>query len=577
MNEKFAIFFSKISRYTLSNRGVATNNYKKDKFAICIARINFLSFLFVLAFASIICRILYIVSFVDDKQFSHSPKNKNEFVISRGDIVDRNGVLLASNITTSSVYGHPNQIHNIEHVAQSLSSVLQLNYKNVLEKLQTKKSFTWIKRHITPDEHQALHNLGLVGIYFAKDEKRIYPQNNLFSHIIGYVDIDGNGIAGLERSFNQKLLENVDDALLLSLDVRIQSIVKEEMQKALEMNSAVGVVSAVMDLNNGELLSMVSLPDFNPNKMKNVNDKQLFNQATLGLSEMGSTLKALTIAIGLDLGKIKINDAFDVSRPLKIGKFTIHDYKGKGGSLSIPEILMYSSNLGVAQIAQKFGIKQQREYLRRVGFLSQTDLELPELAKPLYPNEKRWTEASLITISYGHGIAVTPIHVMQSIGALINGGKLYKATVLKQSDEPIFKQVIHKETSDIMRSLFRLVVEKGAARRANIPGYFVGGKTGTAEKLIGGHYNKNLNMALFIGGFPMHNPQYLILVMIDEAQGNESNGWLTTGGMIAAPVAGKIISRIAPILNIIPEEIPEDIDRDLHLDYVPRYIRASTG
>lgn len=544
-----------------------------------VIRLKWILAFFVLAFFVLILRIFDLTFMnIEEVQVVVNNKAKNDFTISRANIVDRNSVLLASNITTASVYTHPKQVINPQEAAESIASIgIGLNQVDLLNKLTSDKDFIWIKRHLTPEEQQKLHDLGIPGIYFARDERRVYPHEKLFSHVLGYVDIDGVGIAGIEKLYNDKLTTNVNynTALQLSLDTRVQNILRDELQKSIELHTAIGGSGIVMNVKNGEIIGMVSLPDFDPHHINHMKSQELFNQATLGVYEMGSSFKVLTVAMALDIGKINVNDAFDVSQPINIGRFKIHDYRGgKGGTLSIPEILMYSSNLGSAQIARLVGIKSQKEYLRKMGLLSEIKFDLPEIAKPLYPNDRRWSDASLITISYGHGIAVTPLHLMQAMGAVVNGGILYKPTLIKQKEgvKPVGKRVFNESTSHIMRKLLRLVVEGGSSKKAEVVGYLVGGKTGTAEKNSQGRYSKKLNISFFVGAFPINNPEYLMLIMIDEAKPNNINMGFTTGGMIAAPVGREVIMRAAPVLGILPQDQQDpEILKALYVDYTPRY------
>ena len=543
-----------------------------------VIRWKFITGLMSFAFIAIILR-LFDLSFTTTEEINlaHSKQIQNKHIISRADIVDRNGVLLASNIKTASVYAHPKQMIDQKNAAKQLADLkIGLNESELIRKLTSGKDFIWIKRHITPIEQQLIHDLGIPGLYLAKDERRIYPHENLFVHVIGYSNIDGIGIAGVERLYNNELVSLAAESksMQLSLDVRLQTILHSEIKNAVEMHSAIGGAGMIMNANTGEILAMVSLPDFDPHNLNNIKKENLFNQIALGIYEMGSTFKAFTVAMGLDTNKINVNDAFDVSKPLRIGRFQINDYKGKGGILSVPEILMYSSNLGAAQIAKLVGPKIQREYLNRLGMLSEISENIPERAKPMFPSEKKWSEASLVTISYGHGMAVTGVHLAQAMAALVNGGLLYKPTFIKQENiEGIeCKRVIKEQTSITMRKLLRLSAENGSSKRANVNGLLVGGKTGTSEKNFRGRYNKKLNVAVFAGAFPMNRPEYVLVIMIDEAKPNSINGGYTTGGMIAAPVAGNIIKRMAQVLGIVHQDHNDKkILQAMYLDYIPRH------
>lgn len=531
-----------------------------------------ISFLFLMLAGRIIELNLYGA----DEINSRAPGAKSiDFILKRGDIVDRNGALLATNLSTASIFINAKEVIDPLVSAGKIHEVLPEISKRELEnKFTSGKSFLWVKRHISPDEQQKIHDLGLPGLYFTNDERRIYPQSNLFSHLIGYVDLDSNGISGLEKQFDETLLvgKSAHENLQTSLDLRMQSIVKEELQKAVDLYEAVGASAIVMDATNGEIISLVSLPDFDPHHIQKSTERQRFNQATLGVYEMGSTMKLATVATALDTKAVSVHDAFDVSQPLRFANYTKYDYSRKNGSLTVPEVLIYSSNIGTAKIAERFGKQTQKRYINNFGMLSKVKLELPELSAPLYPKESMWNGVSLITISYGYGLSITPLHVVKAVAAMVNGGILYEPTLIKHNGKKASGvRVLSEETSITMRKLLRLIVEYGSGKRANVPGLYVGGKTGTSEILISGRYNKRANLGSFVGAFPMHNPKYAIIVLIDQAKPSELNGWKTTGGIVAAPVAGSIIKRASSILNIWPQndEEMEISDKDLNLDFMP--------
>lgn len=527
-----------------------------------------------LAFIVLLYR-LFDISLTSKEDLQSFKAKGTDFFVQRAEIEDREGTMLAVNLSTASLYANPMEIIDVAAAANKLCAVFpNNNCKEIFEKLRPTKTFVWLKRHITPKEQQEVNDLGVPGLYFLKEEKRIYPHNNLFSHVLGFSDIDNNGISGIERYFDAELKNNSKKPLVLSLDTRIQEVLKEELNQQIVDHQAIGGSGIVMDVNTGEVIAMLSLPDFDPNKPQHAKDNQRFNQLTLGVYEMGSTFKVFTTAMGLDGKFVTVNDAFDTSATVMVGNHKISDFRGKGGVLSVPEILMYSSNIGTAQIAQRVGVSKQREYMKRFGLLSPMDIELPEKSSPLFPSEKRWSHASLVTISYGHGISVTPMHIVRAFASVVNGGKLLKPTLLRV-DEPqnVDGEVAIKEsTSQLMRKLLRLVVTGGSGRKANTEGYLVAGKTGTAEKIVGNRYSKNLNIALFICAFPMDDPKYAVLIMVDEAKRNSLNGGFTTGGTIAAPVAGRVIERIAPMLGVAPQKIRDvNTDDPLSLVYQARY------
>lgn len=535
---------------------------------------------FVIFMFTVILFRLFELSFLteEDFQLSNFYSGKNiDYQNERADILDRNGVIVATNLSTASLYANPKEVIDPDDSAELLCKTF--GYKDCSEtkkQLKSKGSFVWIKRHLSPREQQKVNDLGLPGLYFIDEEKRIYPHKHLFSHVVGFADIDNNGLAGVERFFDSDL-RNKSEPLRLALDTRVQQILREEIADQVKHHKAIGGSGVVMDVNTGEVVAMVSIPDFDPNDLTASNEINRFNQITLGNYEMGSTFKILTAAIGFDGDYIKVNEAFNTDLPVKVGSYRIKDYFAKGGYLSVPEILMYSSNIGTAQIAQKYGPKVQREYYKKFGLLAPVDIELYEKSAPLFPSEKRWTDTNLVTISYGHGIAVSPMHVAQAFSSVVNGGFIMKPTIVKPSDPGNISkaEVISRKASDTMRKLMRLVVTKGSGRRANAEGYVVAGKTGTAEKLKeGGGYHKSSNLALFVCAFPIDAPKYLVFITIDDAKKNKENRGFTTGGVISAPVAGRVISRMAPILGIPPRQLDDaDLKDSLSVVFQPRYKR----
>lgn len=527
---------------------------------------------FALSYLIIVART-FDLTMLDDEQ-THRKNFSEQVIAKRADIIDRNGNVLAVNLTSSSVYANPNRIINSIETAKKLKSALpELNEKDLLSKLQSKKSFVWIKRNITPKEHQAVNDLGIPGVYFETSEKRAYPNGELFAHVLGYVGLDGIGLAGVEKQFDNYLRyydHNEPKPLQLSLDMSIQGIVHEELTRTIREFNAKGAVGIVQDSQTGEILAMVSLPDFNPHTPGNASPDQLFNKATLGAYEMGSIFKVFTVAMALDNKTTNLNDVYDVSAPIKYARFTINDFRGKGGWLSVPEILMYSSNIGTAQIVLELGKDDHYKYLRSFGLLSPLEIELPEKALPAYPKLDNWSDLNTITISYGHGISVTPMHVVGVMSAMTNGGFLPRTTILKTDIDHLqdARQVISEATSKKMRKLLRLVVAQGGGRKADLPGLFVGGKSGTANKLQSGRYSNNLRLSSFLSVFPVHNPKYTVLVMIDEPHGTKETFGFATGSWVSAPASSRIMSRLAHLNAIAPEQDKIDaINEELYLPF----------
>lgn len=537
-------------------------------------RLYFIFFFFIGLFTILIGRLFYLTVIPNLISNSSGAASSIPFdSLSRRDIVDRNGELLATNIITSSVYANPKLIPDPVEAAKKLQTVLPLlDAKKLLSKLQSNKSFVWIKRFITPTEHQLINDLGIPGLYFEQGEQRAYPYTSLFSHVIGSIGLDGNGLVGVEKTLDKELRYNRADAkkppLELSLDIRIQSIVREELKAEITKFSARGGVGIVQDPNNGEILAIVSLPDFDPYNVSRAKDDEIFNRATLGSYEVGSVFKPFTMAAAIDTGKVGLTDVYDVNNPIHLARFQIKDFYKKDALLSVPEILMYSSNIGMAQIALELGKKNQIEYLKSLGFFSLSSLEVPEKSRPYHPSLSKWSPITMITTSYGNGISVSPLHVSTAMNALVNGGKFYPATILKTKETASYTQIFKESTSQVMRKLLRLVVKHGSGKKAEVDGYFVGGKTGTSNVVVGGKYSKDLRISSFVGSFPIYDPKYTIYIMLDEPKAIKETFGFATGGWTAAPVVSRVIKRIAMLYNLPPQIAnKEKIENYLHVDY----------
>jgi cell division protein FtsI (penicillin-binding protein 3) len=486
--------------------------------------------------------------------------------LARGDIVDRNGVVLATTLATQSLFANPGDLPDAKEAAHKLAGIFpEIDEKELLKKLSRDNTFVWIKRNLTPQEQHAANNLGIPGLYFQPEQKRVYPFGNLFSHVLGYVGLDHKGLSGVERYFDERLrdTENQKDPLRLSIDLRVQNIVHEEIKTGMEKFNAIGATGIVLDLRSGEVLALANLPDFDPHRAGEASENARFNRATLGTYEMGSTFKTFTIATALDDGIANLNDSFDATHPIQYSRYTIHDAEPMNRWLTVPEIYCYSSNIGTVRIAMDIGTQRQQEFLKKAGLMDPVRIELPvpETGTPHYPDADDWHEINTMTIAYGHGMSVTPLQLVRSIASIVNGGTLEPITLVKggNADKEPGRRVITEKTSRQMRRLMRMVVEYGTGKKANVPGYRVGGKTGTAEKAMGGGYNRHAKLALFVSTFPVDDPKYVILVMIDEPKGNKETAGFATGGWIAAPVVNNIISRMGPMMGIRPVfDIPED-------------------
>ena len=549
----------------------------KQALEACRTRLRVTAGLFALVFAAVALRIVEIGAVGGGTAESQIARFRmvTEPVPSHADIVDRNGNVLAATLDSPSLYANPKQITDAAQATDKLVRVFPtLGAAEVHAKLTSGKSFVWIRRHLTPAEQFDVNQLGIPGLDFEYEERRVYPDGGLTSHVVGYTGIDNAGFAGVERALAD-VLRGRREPLQLSLDVRLQYILREELQRVVDDFTAKGGAGLIMDVNTGEILAMESLPDFDPNHPTAVDPghpaiplaDRMFNRITLGVYELGSIFKIFTVAMALDSGTATVTSTYDASHPIRIGRFTISDYHGKHRVLSVPEILMYSSNIGAARMAVAAGAQTQREFLARLGLLKTPKIEVSEVAAPHYP--AKWREVNVMTIAFGHGISVTPLSFATAAAALVNGGILRQATLVKlpAGYAPQGQQVISAKTSEQMRRLLRLVVEHGTGTMAAAPGYVVGGKTGTADKISGRHYAERKLLSSFVGVFPINNPKYLILTIVDEPHPNKQSHGYATAGWTVAPATSRIIERIAPLLGVQPvDESSPEVQRTLMVE-----------
>jgi cell division protein FtsI (penicillin-binding protein 3) len=491
----------------------------------------------------------------------------------RKNILDRNGVIISSNVPTASVYINPKFFpkNSLDKVAPYSS----MKKEDFISYFYRNKNFIWLRRHLTPQEQEEIHNLGLPGIYFVDDHKRIYPQQNLFSHVIGTVDVDNRGISGLELYVDKSASEHIlRDALVTSLDVNVQYVVRDILKEFIDLHAAKSGNALVINVTNGEIISSISLPDFNPNHHSKISERH-FNQISSGLYELGSILKPLTLAIALDTDSVRTDEYFDITKPLRYSNHVIKEYRGgKQRPLSIPEIIMYSSNVGIAYIVESFGIEVQKKYFKRLGMLDKINLEIFETVPSVSPSDSKWTILSAVTMGYGYGISLSPLHFMQAFSTIVNGGFLHDATLLSKKKNKSSIQVFRKDTSETMNKILYLTATKGTARKANAIEYVVGAKTGTAEIVFRGQYNKKVNRTVCAAAFPMHSPKYAVFVMINEPKANKLNLGFTTGGMVAAPTVKKIIEKIAPMMEVYPiDPTKSGIGKILYINEKPTTYR----
>ncbi len=483
----------------------------------------------------------------------------------RPDIVDRNGVVLATDLKTVSIFAEPRRLIDKDEAVKLITAVLpDVDARELRERFTKKKGFVWIKRRVSPKEKEEIFRLGLPGIGFAPESKRIYPNGTAAAHVLGFAGVDNNGIAGIEKYIDGQGLSDLAGVGLaaqptdltpvkLTLDLRVQHALRDELAKGMEKFKAKAVGGMVIDVTTGEVIALASLPDFDPNNPADALDPDKINRVVVGTYEMGSTFKALTLAMALDSGKETINSQLDARSDLRYGKYTIGDFHPTHRILTVPEVFIHSSNIGTAKMALAVGVEGHKAFLKKMGQLDRLRTEIPESAEPQVP--KYWSELTTVTVAYGHGLAVAPIQAVMAVCALVNGGNMMPPTFLPRSQEEadaISVKVIKPETSEAMRYLMRLNVanKQGSAGHAEVEGYFVGGKTGTANKNFHGHYDTSKVFTTFMAVAPADKPKYLFMTIMDEPQAIAGTYGFQTAGWNAGPVTGAVIERSAPFLDL---------------------------
>lgn len=521
----------------------------------------------IVIFSGVYCVIaLRLVMFatISDGHGSRRSVGADAIATARPDILDRNGQVLATDIKTPSLFAEPRKIIDVDEAVELLTAVLpDLDATELRERLSSKRGFIWLKREITPQQQVEIHKLGIPGLGFLSENKRVYPNGPVISHEIGHVNIDNQGIAGIEKWVDGQGLaalhmaglatDRLQSPVDLAVDLRVQFALRDELVKARDKFKAKAAAGVITDVNTGEIVAMVSEPDYDPNNPREANDPTRINRLTTGVFEMGSTFKVFTVAMALDSGKVTLNSSFDGRQSLRYGRFTIHDDHPMARMLSVPEIFTYSSNIGAARMALSLGPEAHQAFLRKLGQLDRLRTELPESAEPIVP--KRWGELNTVTIAFGHGLSVAPLQAVMGVSAIMNGGLLIPPTFMKRTPEEaqaMGKRVLKPETSVMMRYLMRLNAEKGTGTKANVPGYYIGGKTGTAEKVVNGRYSKNKLLTDFMAVLPADKPRYLLLIMLDEPQPVQGTFGFATAGWNAAPTAASVISRVGPLLGLTP-------------------------
>ena len=487
----------------------------------------------------------------------------------RPDILDRNGEILATDIKVMSVFAEPRRIIDKDEAVELLTAVLpDIDASDLRKRLGSRKGFIWVKRAITPKQQQEVYRLGLPGVGFLPENKRVYPNGPIAAHVLGFANLDGVGISGLEKYIDGQGLADLHGAgfsltpetlapITSSLDLKATYAVRDELAKGIAKFKAKSGAAVILDVNTGEIVAMASLPDYDPNTPADALDPNHINRVSVGVYEMGSTFKAISVAMALDQGKANLNTRVDARDSLRYGHFTIHDFHAQHRVLSVPEVFTYSSNIGAARLALMVGVEGHKAFLRKMGQLTRLHTELPETADPLVP--KNWGELNTMTIAFGQGLNVSPLQAMMAVGALANGGVLVNPTFLKRTEAEAKQhapRVIKPETSESLRYLMRLNAEIGSAKKANIEGYFIGGKTGTADKIIHGRYSDNKVFTTFMAIVPADKPKYLYMAIYDDPQAAPGDYGYHTAAWNAGRTTGALIRRIEPLEGVPPFKEP---------------------
>ncbi|MEO6394384.1 MAG: penicillin-binding protein 2 [Devosia sp.] len=543
---------------------IALDGTRKERGNLTRGRIRWVTAVLVLVFGVVAGRLIQLGITVHDTAIEG--RERDAITASRPAILDRNGLELAVDIRVPSLFAEPRRIIDVDEAVEKLSSVLpDINKDWLRGRLTGEEGFVWIKRELTPALQEKILQLGIPGIDFVMESKRFYPGGTESSHILGAVNIDNQGIAGIEKDMddeNVALLQSLGLArgnelapVNLSIDLRVQHVMHDVLTDALTRYQAIAAAGVMMDIQTGEIVALVSLPDFDPNNPVTALEKDRFNRITSGIYELGSTFKTITMAGALDSGLVKITDSFDARFGVRFGRFTIDDFHGKHRILTVPEIYKYSSNVGTIHVMQTFGKDNFRAFLSKIHMDTTAPLELPEKRNPTVP--AKFSEIVAATASFGHGLSVSPLHMLRAVAAFVNDGKMVVPTLYKRTAEEAratYEQVISPATSRKIRYLMRLNALEGSGTRMNkfAGGYRAGGKTGTAEKVVAGRYDSSKTLALFASAFPLDNPRYAMVVLVDEPH-NENAQSGHTAGWNAGEATGRIVQRVAPMLGISPD------------------------
>jgi len=539
--------------------------------ALTYHRLMLVMLLFVGATLLVVGRLAMLQVFTDR---SGAVAAGNPLLPARGDITDRNGVPLARTIRAWSIGVHPRRvIGDKRELARQLHELMpHRSAASYYEILNSDRNFFYLARRAVPEVVSAVNALGEPGIVPGREPARLYPQTAMAGHILGWTDFDGNGVAGMERVLEERLLDprQRGEPVALSIDSRVQAAMEAELVAATEAYGAEGGTGILLDVETGEVIAMASAPSFNPNAAGQSDASALYNRATMGVYELGSVFKPITVAAAMEAGVVtSMTQRWDAASAVAVGRFRITDDHPLGRQITVPELLVHSSNIATARIADQMGPERMQEAFRAVGFNEPVHIELRERARPLWPRD--WGRATVLTTGFGHGIAVTPLHLASAYAALVNGGTWRPATLMRVApgEAAPGRRVYSEATSRRMRQMLRLIVTNGTGRRGEAAGFRVGGKTGTAEKVQAGGYSRRVNVSTFAAAFPMDAPRYVVVVMMDAPRPTEANSFVTTAAYTAAPVVSRVIARAGPLLGVIPDT-SRDIDTSDLMPPAPR-------
>lgn len=546
---------------------IALDGARKVRGNLTQARIRWMVLALVLGFGLVGGRLVQLGMVVPDSTIEG--QERDVITATRPPILDRNGLEMAVDIRVPSLYAEPRRIIDVAEAVRKIRTVLpDLSESWLSERLTGDKGFVWVQRELSPVIEDRIMRLGIPGIEFLTESKRFYPGMSEASHILGSTNIDNQGIAGIERHMDGEDVALLQDLGLargnalapveLSIDMRVQHVMHEQLVDAMSRYQAIAAGGVMMDVHTGEVIALASVPDFDPNDPASALVKDSFNRITAGIFEPGSIFKTVTMAGALNSGAVTINDQFDARFGVRFGRFTIDDFHGKHRILSLPEVYKYSSNIGTIRVMQAMGKDAFRQFLTSMGFDTRVPFELPEMRLPTVPKEL--SEVGAATASFGHGLSVSPLHMVTAYAAFVNGGNYIAPTLYKRdlpTAEAMYRRVISEAASTDIRYLMRLNALEGSGTQMNKAalGYRVGGKTGTAEKVVDGRYSSSKVTNFFGSAFPLDNPQYAMIIMVDEPKAeNPQSG--TTAGWNAGAVTGRIVQRVAPMLGIAPDFSP---------------------